>query len=74
MEVTNLDRPEDDGLMERLTSLCERVCGLLDRVRGGENVGSWEIEAVQREAILLGFEKDPGAFRPFTALPPVSLN
>ena len=74
MEVTNLDRSEDDGLMERLTSLCERVHVLLERVRGGHDFDVREIEAVQREALLLGLEKDPSAFRPFAAQLPVSLN
>lgn len=74
MDITNLDWPDEDGLMERLVRLCERVYGLLDRVREGGELSPWELEAVRREAIRLGLERDPGAFRPVVAAEPVNLN
>ena len=74
MEITELDRPDDDGLMTRLALLCERVDELLGRLRGGGEVSPADLDAVQREAVRIGFEKDPALFRPFVARAPVHFN
>ena len=74
MEITELDRPDDDGLMTRLALLCERVDELLGRLRDGGQVSPADLDAVQREAVLIGFEKDPALFHPFVATVPVHLN
>ena len=67
MEITKLDSPDDDGLMSRLALLCERVDGLLDRVRGGEQIPLADLTAVQREAVQIGIKKDLGLFRHYVA-------
>ena len=74
MEITNLDWPDEDGLMDSLVRLCERVYGIVHRVRGGEKVSSCEIDAVRREAVRLVFENIPGAYRPIAAEAPANLN
>ena len=67
MEITKLDSPDDDDLMSRLALLCERVDGLLDRVRGGEQIPLADLTAVQREAVQIGIKKDLGLFRQYVA-------
>ena len=67
MEITELDRPDDDGAMARLAELCGRVEELLGRVRGGGEVSPADLDAVRREAVRIGLEKDPALFRPFVA-------
>ena len=74
MEITKLDSPDDDGLMARLASLCERVDDLLGRVRVGEQVPLADVAPVQREAVRIGLEKEPGLFRHYVARVPSSNN
>ena len=74
MEITKLDSPDDDGSMARLARLCRRVDELLERLHDGESVSAADIEAVQREAMLIDFENDPALFRPFVAREPGQLN
>ena len=74
MEITKLDGPDDDGLMERLAVLCERVDDLLKKLHGGGQIFPADVEAVQREAVLIGLERAPELFRRFAARVPTLLN
>ena len=73
MEITKLDSPDDDGLMDRLARLCEHIDGLLDRVRSGEQIANSDLAALQREAVIIGLARNH-PFEHFVSTMPTDLN
>ena len=74
MEITKLDLPDDDGLLERLARLCELIDDLIGRAPGHEQIAGSDLAAARREALIVGFTKSPWIFDPFVPTVPADLN
>ena len=74
MDITKLDRPDDDGLFDELVRLLHIVEGLLDRMHAGDSVPKAAVAAVRREALRLTLAAGPERLRPYIAVPPTVLN